>query len=91
MQLTMSCYSTFLHHIDPNQILTEAYRILRAGGRAGLIHWTYDPKTPRGPGMDIRPKPEEMINWALQAGFQLEKEEVIDLPPYHYGFVAYKR
>ncbi|MBP2658371.1 MAG: methyltransferase type 11 [Firmicutes bacterium] len=79
-----------LHHVEPSEILTEAYRILKKGGRVGLIHWNYDSKTPRGPSMDIRPKPEDMRNWILNVGFRLESD-LIDLPPYHYGFVAYKR
>jgi len=40
--------------------LNGAYRILKIGGKAGLIHWNYDSTTPRGPSMDIRPKPIEM-------------------------------
>ena len=79
-----------LHHADPIALLVEAHRILRAGGKAGVIHWNYDPQTPRGPGMDIRPKPFDMRKWILQAGFQLSEDRFIDLPPYHYGFVARK-
>lgn len=79
-----------LHHINPIEILDEAYRILRKGKKAGLIHWNYDPATPRGPEMDIRPKPDEMKEWALQAGFTIIRENYIDLPPYHYGFLVQK-
>ncbi|HWR43964.1 class I SAM-dependent methyltransferase [Sporomusa sp.] len=79
-----------LHHINPLEILHEAYRILKTGGKAGLIHWNYDPTTPRGPSLDIRPKPEEMRKWAKNAGFRLATDNPIDLPPYHYGFLLYK-
>jgi SAM-dependent methyltransferase len=49
------------------------------------IHWNYDPTTPRGPSMEIRPKPEACIRWAEQAGFHAAKR--FDLKPYHYGIV----
>lgn len=79
-----------LHHDKPLDILNEAYRILKAGGRAGIMHWNYDPNTPRGPGMDIRPKPDDMQKWARSAGFTLRVNPYIDLPPYHYGLIAHK-
>jgi len=78
-----------LHHIKPLELLNEAYRILKIGGKAGLIHWNYDSTTPRGPSMDIRPKPIEMKEWALEVGFK--QYNYIDLPPYHYGFVVHKQ
>lgn len=80
-----------LHHTDPLEILNEAFRILKTGGKAGLVHWNYDPTTPRGPNMDIRPKPIDLLNWALSAGFQFTHSELLDLPPYHYGYIGYKR
>ena len=79
-----------LHYEKPLELLGEAFRILQPGGRAGLMHWNYDPKTPRGPTMDIRPKPEQMTEWAQSAGFVLDANPLIDLPPYHYGLVAKK-
>ncbi len=79
-----------LHHDKPQEILGEAYRILKVGGKAGIMHWNYDAKTPRGPRMDIRPRPDDMQGWAETAGFVLEKPALIDLPPYHYGFIANK-
>ena len=52
-----------LHLEEPVSLLLEANRILRKGGKAGIIHWNYDPATPRGPSMDIRPKPENCIEY----------------------------
>jgi hypothetical protein len=55
------------------------------GGTLGIMHWNYDPSTPRGPSMDIRPRPEQCRKWAEQIGFQAAR--LVDLPPHHYGWV----
>ncbi|MCF7709302.1 MAG: methyltransferase domain-containing protein [Verrucomicrobia bacterium] len=78
-----------LHLEDPIRLLAESYRILCKGGIVGIMHWNYDPSTPRGPSMSIRPKPEQCAQWAATAGFVIS-EMSIDLPPYHYGIVAKK-
>ena len=77
-----------LHLEKPMVLINEAKRILRAGGKLGIIHWNYDPNTPRGPSMDIRPKPEDCIRWAESAGFTGAVR--YDLKPYHYGIVFTK-
>lgn len=78
-----------LHLERPMILINEAKRLLRGGGKLGIIHWNYDSKTPRGPSMDIRPKPEDCIKWAESIGFS---EPVrYDLKPYHYGIVLTKR
>jgi SAM-dependent methyltransferase len=74
-----------LHAEDPQGLLAEAYRVLKPGGSAAVIHWNYDPATPRGPPMAIRPKPEHCVEWGMHAGFDLVKR--LDLPPYHYGLL----
>lgn len=73
-----------LHCEEPITLLKIVYSILNKNGRIGVIHWI-DKETPRGPSMDIRPKPEAIVDWATQAGFTLEKQ--VDLPPYHFGLV----
>ena len=78
-----------LHVEDPLSLLKEAYRLLRKSGRVGIIHWNYDPKTPRGPSMEIRPKPENCVEWAKKAGFSEPRQ--FDLKPYHYGIVLEKK
>ena len=77
-----------LHVENPVDLLKEAYRILRKGGKVGIIHWIYDASTPRGPPMDIRPKPEQCRQWAESAGFIFEQQ--FDLKPYHYGLLLRK-
>jgi len=77
-----------LHLENPVALLREANRILTIGGRIGIIHWNHDSKTPRGPSLDIRPKPEDCIQWAREAGFS--KPQRYDLKPYHYGIVLKK-
>ena len=46
-----------LHAENPQIILEEARRILTRNGILAVMHWIYDPTTPRGPRMEIRPKP----------------------------------
>jgi ubiquinone/menaquinone biosynthesis C-methylase UbiE len=78
-----------LHLENPISLISEAQRILKKGGKLGIIHWNYDPKTPRGPSMDIRPKPGQCIEWAEEAGFSSPVQ--YDLKPYHYGIVLIKK
>lgn len=73
-----------LHAENPIKILAEAFRILKKGAKAGIIHWIHDSSTPRGPALKIRPKPEQCQTWAIEAGFKIIDENV-SLPPYHYG------
>lgn len=79
-----------LHAEEPLLLLREAWRILKHCGRAAIIHWNYDPSTPRGPSMNIRPRPADCQKWIEQAGFEVENG-IIDLPPYHYGLIGRKR
>ncbi len=77
-----------LHLENPVTLLEEAKRILKQGGLIGIIHWNYDPSTPRGPSMDIRPRPEDCRAWAESVGFKNPVR--YDLKPYHYGITAIK-
>lgn len=76
-----------LHCEEPTNLLENIYNLLNDNGRIGVIHWKYE-KTPRGPSMEIRPKPEMIINWAIKIGFKLEKQ--VELLPYHYGLIFKK-
>ncbi len=76
-----------LHAEQPQRLLRESYHVLAPGGLLGITHWNYDPATPRGPSMEIRPHPEQCRDWAVKEGFRLIDPGIIDLPPYHYGMV----
>ncbi len=78
-----------LHAENPTSLLQEAYRILMPGGKAGVIHWNYDLTTPRGPSMEIRPRPEQCQDWIQSSGFKIIKP-LVQLPPYHYGILSQK-
>ena len=77
-----------LHCEQPSDLLKNAYHIVNAIGKIGIIHWKYE-NTPRGPSMEIRPTPETIIGWAEKAGMSLEK--YVELPPYHFGLVFMKK
>lgn len=77
-----------LHHINPKQILSETFRILKPGAKAGIIHWRSDISTPRGPHKDIRPTNEQCKQWAVESGFAISNESILE--PYHYGIIISK-
>jgi len=79
-----------LHIEAPVALLREAWRATVTGGKVAVIHWNYDPTTPRGPSMDIRPRPEDCRSWLEQAGFQSIRFESLPCCRYHYGLVAAK-
>jgi SAM-dependent methyltransferase len=77
-----------LHIEQPIALLAEALRILKPGGTISIIHWKHDPATPRGPSMDIRPRPEQCRAWAEQAGFVfLRDQDLSACCQYHYGLL----
>ena len=74
-----------LHCEHPMALLSEAARVTRPGGSVLVIHWRHDPSTPRGPSLDIRPRPEQILNWAERAEVFRLDGDVLDLPLWHYG------
>lgn len=77
-----------LHHDNPHQILNEVNRILKPNAKAGIIHWRSDITTPRGPKLDIRPKPSQCNQWATETRFSIDKELILE--PYHFGIIICK-
>jgi len=77
-----------LHGEEPEKLFEESWRILKPNGIIGIIHWNYDPKTARGPPMEIRMKPEQCIEFAKSSGFV--NPSTYDLKPYHFGITLKK-
>ena len=77
-----------LHIEDPVGLLKEAHRVLRPGGMVGVIHWNYDVRTPRGPPLMIRPRPEQCRAWGEEAALRWVRDESL-LPgsPWHWGMI----
>jgi SAM-dependent methyltransferase len=72
-----------LHCEQPVRLLHHAANALLPGGEVLVIHWRFG-DTPRGPALDIRPKPEQIASWAHKTG-RLRTGAAIELPPWHYG------
>lgn len=78
-----------LHLEEPVALLKEAHRVLRIGGVLSVIHWRSDVPTPRGPSLEIRPKPEQCKAWINAAGFHdIHDVDLQESCPFHFGIVA---
>lgn len=80
-----------LHCEQPERLFGHAIEALKSGGKLLVIHWRYDDRTPRGPSLDIRPRPETIIAWANATGQLRADGGVLDLPPWHYGIVLVRK
>lgn len=78
-----------LHCERPIELLRHATNALTGSGRVYVIHWRYG-ETPRGPSLDIRPTPSQLISWGAQAGL-VPLGDVIVLPMWHYGLILQPR
>jgi SAM-dependent methyltransferase len=74
-----------LHCDESVALLRHAAESVRPGGHVLAIHWQFG-ETPRGPGLDIRPRPEQIAAWALEVGVLIPEGDAVDLPPWHYGW-----
>jgi len=77
-----------LHCEEPSKLLKDTRDVLRPGGKIGVIHWIHG-NTPRGPKLDIRPKPDMIVKWATDIELIFKKQ--VNLPPYHFGLVFEKQ
>jgi len=76
-----------LHIEEPVNLLREARRVLRPGGFVGVTHWKVDPNTPRGPSLEIRPRPEQCRVWSERAGLRWARYQDLPGSPWHWGMV----
>jgi SAM-dependent methyltransferase len=76
-----------LHIEDPVALLREASRVVRVGGVVGVIHWRHDIETPRGPPLEIRPRPAQCRAWAEEAGLQWVSSPDLPDSPWHWGMM----
>ena len=79
-----------LHIENPLALLEEAHRVLRAGAVLAIIHWKHDARTPRGPPLDIRPRPQDCRGWAEAAGFSWVRDAALPGSPWHWGLLMDK-
>ncbi|OLQ12974.1 hypothetical protein AK812_SmicGene3080 [Symbiodinium microadriaticum] len=75
-----------LHCEEPVQMLRQAASLLADRGTVYASHWRYDESTPRGPPMSIRPRPEQLKQWAVETGLLEVAAGPVDCPPWHYGW-----
>lgn len=80
-----------LHAENPLEWLRRSAELLAPGGRIAVIHWRSDIKTPRGPELAIRPRPENVSAWARETGLLSADEPVRVLKPWHFGVTLRRR
>lgn len=74
-----------LHTEEPVALLRAARDVVRPGGLVAVIHWRSDVPTPRGPSLEIRPRPEQIGAWAEMAGGLRIEGGPLTLLPWHFG------
>jgi len=79
-----------LHFDKRKMLLNEANRVISKNGKIIIIHWRKDIKTPRGPSLDIRPTPNDILLDIKDMSLCL-CNEIRLLEPYHWGMILEKR
>ena len=74
---------------NKNQVMKEALRILKPGGRLVVIEWNIgEEKSKLGPPMDARISPQNAKMLSEEGGFSFVKE--FDPGEHHYGLIFKK-
>ena len=71
------------------EILREAWRCLRPGGRSAVIEWDAAATSAIGPPVAMRIKKQDAKALAVGAGFELDRE--FSAGPHHYGLLFVKK
>ena len=80
--------ANILHQIgNKNNLMSEAYRLLKSGGKLLLIDWNHKPST-IGPVVDSRIDEDATRQLALKFNFKFNRG--VDTDNYHYGLVFVK-
>ncbi len=79
-----------LHQEEPVILIDEAYRVLKPGGIAAVIHSQYDETIPPGAATKMHPRPEQCVMWGKDAGFIFYPHERFDFRPYNYWLLFRK-
>ena len=74
---------------EKGEILREAWRCLRPGGRSAVIEWDAAANVAIGPPAAIRIKKQDAKALAVGAGFELDRE--FSAGPHHYGLLFLKK
>jgi ubiquinone/menaquinone biosynthesis C-methylase UbiE len=87
--------NTFHGVSDKMRLARAVASILRSQGRFAVVNWHRRPREetvvlgkPRGPKTEFRMAPHEVVASVAPSGLTLE--QVIELPPFHYGVTFYK-
>ena len=77
---------------EPARLAEAVRRVLKPGGRFGVINWHQRPREetqvsgePRGPHTKLRLSPDQTVARIVPAGLKLAR--IVELPPYHYGAI----
>lgn len=77
---------------DGRRLAAAVAGTLKPGGLLAIVNWHQRPREetmvlgqPRGPRTELRLRPDQVIATVSGAGLSLQ--EVVEIPPYHYGAV----
>ncbi len=70
-----------LHCDEPEELLRFASAI---APKVLVTHWKHE-STPRGPKLEIRPRPDMIACWAAKCNLSVIQS--FELPPWHFGMV----
>lgn len=79
--------NTLFQTVKHIEVLREAYRLLRHGGRLSVVEWLPS-GVPFGPSIERRVRPDALEQQANQAGFRTYTR--FSAGPYHYGLIFEK-